>query len=66
MAVFNESCGGIVGRSISAANGSFTSHLLVSICDNIIKLNGTTIECANGSEQTVGSMKIDTSSISSV
>ena len=66
--VFNQSCGTmppIVGRSISAADGSFISQLIVTLCNNTI-INGTIIECANQSEYIIGSHKIDTSSIPGV
>ena len=66
--VFNQSCGTmppIVGRSISAADGSFTSQLIVTLCNNSII--GTIIECANQSGYNIiGSHKIDTSSIPGV
>ena len=54
----------VIGRSVSAGDGSFTSQLIVPLCENMV--NGTTIECANESELIVGSKQIDTSSISSV
>ena len=63
--VIHESCGTrqpIVGRSVSVANGSFISQLLVTYSDDLI---GKTIECANESGQNVGSKQInDTPSIS--
>ena len=61
----HESCGTmqpIVGRSITVADGSFTSQLIVILCDSTI-INGTIIECANNSGYIFDSYKIDTSSI---
>ena len=46
----------IVGRSISVANESFISQLLVIFNDDLI---GKTIECANESGQVVGSKQIN-------
>ena len=66
--VLNQSCGTmppIVGHSISAADRSFTSQLIVTRCNNSI--NGTIIECANqNGYNIIGSHKIDTSSIPGV
>ena len=53
--------GPVVGRSVSIANGSFTSQLLVNISEDLL---GRTIECANESGQIIGSKQI--SSISGV
>jgi hypothetical protein len=53
-----ESCGArgpVVARSALAANGSFTSQLLVNISEDLL---GRTIECANESGQIVGSKQI--------
>ena len=61
--VLNETCGTmqpIVGRSVSIADGSYTSQLLVNISEDLF---GRTIECANNSGQIFGSKQIDTSSI---
>ena len=60
----SRSCGTmllIVGRSISAADRSFTSQLIITLCNNTI--NDTVIECANQNGCIIGSHKIDTSSI---
>ena len=57
--VIQESCGArgpVVVRSISVANGSFTSQLLVNISEDQL---GRTIECANESGQIIGSKQID-------
>ena len=59
---FRESCGTrqpIVGRSVSIADRSFISQLLVNISEDLI---GKTIECANESGQIVGRKQIDTPS----
>jgi hypothetical protein len=59
-----ESCGArgpVVARSALAANGSFTSQLLVNISEDLL---GRTIECANESGQIVGSKQIYLPSIS--
>ena len=61
-----ESCGArgpVVVRSISIANGSFTSQLLVNISEDLL---GRTIECVNQSGQIIGSKQIDIPSISGV
>ena len=53
-----ELCGArgpIVGRSVSVADGSFTSQLLVNISEGLF---GRTIECANKSGQIIGSKQI--------
>ena len=55
--VIQESCGArgpVVVRSVSVANGSFTSQLLVNISEDLFG----TIECANESGQTIGSKQI--------
>ena len=57
--VAQESCGmrgPVVGRSVSVANESYTSQLLVNISE---ELNGKTIKCANERGQIVGSKQID-------
>ena len=61
-----ESCGArepVVVRSVSVANGSFTSQLLVNISEDLL---GRTIKCANDSGQIMGSKQIDIPSISGV
>ena len=60
--VISESCGTrepIVGCSVSAAGGSFTSQLTVTFSEDLC---GKTVECANESGQIVGSKQIDISS----
>ena len=60
--VLNESCGTmqpIVGRSVSIADGSYTSQLLVNISEDLF---GRTIECANNSGYIVGRKQIGTPS----
>ena len=58
-----EFCGArqwpVVGRSVSIADGSFTSQLLVNISEGLF---GRTIECANKSGQIIGSKQIGTPS----
>ena len=64
--MFQESCGArepVVVRSVSVANGSFTSQLLVNISEDLL---GRTIKCANDSGQIMGSKQIDIPSISGV
>ena len=54
-----ESCGArepVVVRSVSVANGSFTSQLLVNISEDLL---GRTIKCANQSGQIIGSKQIN-------
>ena len=46
----------VIGRSVSAADGSFTSQLIVNISENSI---GKAIECANNSGQIFGSKQIN-------
>ena len=58
--IIQESCGTrgpVIGRSISVADGSFTSQLLVNISEDLFD---KTIECANESGQIIGSKQIDT------
>ena len=58
--VINRSCGTrqpIVGRSVSVANRSFVSQLLVNVSEDLV---GKTIECANESGHIFGSKQIDT------
>ena len=62
--VFHQPCGTrqpIVGHSVSVADGSFISQLLVNISE---ELTDKTIECASDSGQIVGSKQIDTPSMS--
>ena len=57
--IIQESCGArglVVGRSVSVADGSFTSQLLVNISEDLF---GRTIECANKSGQIIGSKQIN-------
>ena len=57
--VINGSCGTrqpIIGRSISVANRSFISQLLVNVSEDLM---GKTIECANESGHIFGSKQID-------
>ena len=57
--VIHESCGTrqpIVGRSVSVANGSFISQLLITFSEDLVN---KTIECASDSGQIVGSKQID-------
>ena len=60
--VLNRSCRTmppIVGRSVSVADGSYTSQLLVNISEDLF---GRTIECANSSGYIVGRKQIGTPS----
>ena len=60
--VIHESCGtrqSVVGLSVSVADGSFTSQLLVNASE---ELSGKIIESANESGEIIGSKEINTSS----
>ena len=52
----NQTCGSggpVVGRAVSAVNGSYTSQLTINVSQ---QLNGSTIECANDNESMVNTM----------